>query len=47
MGVGADAGATKGVLGDARAAGDSERGGRPKDEAHFFFRRMRREKKTL
>ena len=27
MGVGADAGATKGVLGDARTAGDSERGG--------------------
>ena len=30
MGVGADAGATKGVLGDARAAGDSERGAWPK-----------------
>ena len=27
MGVGADAGATQGVLGDARTAGDSERGG--------------------
>ena len=27
MGAGADAGATKGVLGDAGTAGDSERGG--------------------
>ena len=27
MGVGADAGATKGVLGYTRTAGDSERGG--------------------
>ena len=27
MGVGADAGATKGVLGDARTAGDRERRG--------------------
>ena len=34
MGVDADAGATKGVLGDARTAGNSERGGMAHGSAH-------------